>query len=320
MSTIFDPTRNKTVNRRTSAHGYVATLVQLPIASAKCEGNVVFCDEDKRFYECIHVVTDDEDYYRWTAVTSGGQRTFFIPVEGLNEKEFPVGEEPAKRTNSFDAIAAALHEMAIGLSRYNIHVDPFCFEPCSDKIYKRGQKYYVWHDNYDRADYILTQDANPIAGKPYFLEDEALRYVTVIFGASAHFDRSKKYFESTRPIMIEDPAYVEGGAIDHRVFVSNGVDYNKLKKPDLVAKANEIIDVINVTNAQLSKATDEGTLFANSWNHLLGRVSVLEENVKRGTSQEIPLPFPCFVKNTLGTFKLDVVATSGSPELKIDKI
>lgn len=330
MSKIFNPSFNW------RKAGYVSTITRLPTAEAAYEFNVIYCGEDKRFYECVHIVNDTEDYFKWVAVTSGAQRTFFIPVEALTDKEFPATEEPSKRTNCFDAIAAALNEIAISFSRYNIRIDPLCYEPCFDTTYKAGKKYYVWHNNYDRADYIVTPDTTPIAGKPYFLESAVLKYETVIFEDGDTFESGKVYFESTRPILILDPAYSEGAPIDHRVFVSNGKQYDKLTKPDLVSKANEIVEIINTTGAKLIMATDDGTLFdlcsvintiideinpfSNSWNHLLGRVDSLERNATRGQSADLPLELPVFVHNVSGTFKLDVVVTGGIPTLKIQSV
>lgn len=326
----LNPSKGAQMNLAQRAHAYVATLVQLPPACARCEHAVVFCDEDKRFYECMHIVTSTEDYFRWVAVTSGGQRTFFIPVEALNKQEFPSSAawQPNARTNSFDAILSALNEIALGLMRYNIRVQPFCYKISTDTVYKTGQQYYIWNDNYDRSDYVETTDEYPIIGKPYFLVDGQWRYVTKIFNEGESFESGVTYYEMTRPFFIPDVDQHPESPIEHRVFVrDSGKAYDELSMEDAVAKTNEIIDAINLTNAQIKKAKTDGTLFdlatiinviidevnpfSNAWLHLLRRVEVLEENVNRG-SESRPLELPLFVKNELGTFKLDVEDHEGT--------
>ena len=294
MSAVFDPTQGADLSAQRGRHGYVGRLVHLPPACVRLDGAVVFCGEDKRFYECRHILNETQDYYKWVAVTSGAQRTFFIPVERLTENEMPVEPEPSIRTNCFDAIASALNEIAIGLTRYNIRVDPLCFKPCYDTQYVDGKKYYVWNNNYDRAEYIRTDDIQPVAGKPYFVQNAGV-YETKIFGDGESFVSGVIYFESTRPIMILDSAYAAGQPITHRVFTAGSVVYDELDKKNLVAKANEIIDIINTTDARLDKTTDSESLydlavvvnavidevnpFSIPWNNLLRRVEVLEQKV-----------------------------------------
>lgn len=295
MSRIFNP--SKCVDERAlRAHrGFVSRAEELPVADVKYFGLVIFCAEDKRFYECQHIITKTEDYYKWVAVTSGAQRTFFIPVERLTENETPRVPEPSIRTNCFDAIASALNEMAIGLYRYNIKINPLSYAPCYDATYVDGKKYYVWNDNYDRADYVRTADIQPIEGKPYFAINSGV-YETKIFTADQSFEDGVTYYESTRPIMIPDEAYAAGAQITHRVFVAEGTAYNDLTKRDLVAKTNEIVELINTTHAKLDKATDDGSLydlavvanklidevnpFSIPWSKLLQRVDDLERRVQ----------------------------------------
>lgn len=296
MSSIFDPTSGKELSAERGRHGYVARLVQLPPACARLGGVVVFCGEDKIFYECMHIQNETQDFYKWVAVTSGAQRTFLIPVELVTENELPRDPEPSTRTNCFDAIASALNEIAIGLTRYNILVNPLSFKSCYDSTYVDGKKYYVWNNSYDRAQYVRTKDIQPIEGKPYFTLGSNGEYVTVIFGAGGTFNTGTVYFESTRPIMIPDTTYSAGQPITHRVFVASGVAYDHLTKKELVAKTNEIVDIINTTHAKLDKASDAGSLydlamivnniidevnpFSVPWNNLLTRVEVLEQQMK----------------------------------------
>ena len=296
MSAIFDPEQGSDLEAQRGRHGYVARLVHLPPACKRLEGVVVFCGEDKRFYECRHILTDTHDYYKWIAVTSGAQRTFLIPVEFLTDHEIPTEPEPSVRTNCFDAIASALNELAIGLTRYNIGIDPLCYKPCFDATYVDGKKYYVWNNTYDRAEVVRTSDASPIVNKPYFTLESGVYQTQIFETEGSSFESGKIYFESTRPIMIPDPAYAAGQPITHKVFVSNGLAYNSLTKRHLVAKTNEIVDVINSTDARLSTVKDAQTLydlagavneiidevnpFAAPWNNLLRRVEVLEQQMR----------------------------------------
>ena len=118
MSHIFDPSRNTKVNDNHKNHGYVTRLLELPLACARFEGLVVFCGEDKRFYECQHIETPTEDYYEWVAVTTGAQRIYFIPVEALTETEMANEATMASniRTCCFDAIASAIDEILYSCS------------------------------------------------------------------------------------------------------------------------------------------------------------------------------------------------------------
>ena len=332
----LNPSSGQLRNHNPKLYGYVATLFQLPTACERSEGAVVFCDEDKRFYECIHVQSDTEDYYRWIAVTSGGQRSFFIPVEGLNDKEMPTTSQPTppKRSNSFDAIASALNEIAVGLLRYNVGVEPLCFKQCFDKTYVDGQHYYVWNNNYDRADYVVTKDEDPISGKPYFLKHDVYNYETIVFGRDAHFDRSKTYFESTRPIFIPEEGWTPGDPIDHHVYIPNEQEYNELSLPDLVKKANEIIDAVNMTNSRLKKVDDGCTLFelatlvnslidevnpfSTQLNMLFERVASLETVLKIGTENN-PIELPVYIKKNGFTYKVDL-NVEGTPKFDITQV
>ena len=224
MSAVFDPTQGAKLREQRSKHGYVARASHLPPACERICGAVVFCGEDKRFYECRNICTTDKNYYKWVAVTSGAQRTFFIPVEYLTDNEIPTVPEPSVRTNCFDAIASALNEIAIGLTRYNIGIDPLCYKPCYDAKYVDGRKYYIWNNTYDRAELVRTSDTAPIVGKPYYTLETGGIYETQIFETEGStFEVGKIYFESTRPIMIPDPAYSAGQPITHKVFVANGI-------------------------------------------------------------------------------------------------
>jgi len=327
MGTIFNPSRNAIVNAKRGLHGYVARVAELPTANAKVEGYVVFCGEDKRFYECQHITTDTEDYYRWVAVTSGGQRTFFIPVERLTEDEEHAIPRDDVRTNCFDAIASAISELALGLYRYGILIEPLCYKTCTDKVYLAGKKYYVWYDSFDRAEYIRTTDTTAVAGKIYYYIDTKGDYIHYAPDAGTSLT-DKTYYESTRPLFIEDPAYVAGGAIDHRVFVSNGILFKELQMTHLAAKLNEIVDAINVTNTKLSKVqdidhctlfqlatvvnavVDEVNPFSNAWNNLLKRVTTLEKEVKRG-SLVYPFDLPQYIKKDGITYKCDIEIVGG---------
>ena len=95
--------------------------------------------------------------------------------------------------------------------------------------------------------------------------------------------------------MIPDAACVAGAPITHKVFVSDGTPYDQLTKVHLVAKANEIVDIINMTHAKLDRATDDGTLydlativnrlidelnpFATPFNNVMTRLESLERRV-----------------------------------------
>ena len=305
MSQIFDPSRNNNVGDSRPHRGFVTRLEELPVADAKYFGVVVFCSKDKHFYECQHVINETQDYYRWIAVTSGAERTFFIPVESLTDYEVPPGTHPSARTNSFDAIASAINEIALGLYRYNINTYPMGYVPCYDSVYVDGKKYYVWNDRYDRGfrtGYIITEDEQPIQGKPYYLnlpgynEDVGIVSVrTIFFNEGDVFPQGSVVYESARPLMIPDAACVAGAPITHKVFVSDGTPYDQLTKVHLVAKANEIIDIINMTHAKLDRATDDGTLydlativnrlidelnpFATPFNNIMTRLESLERRV-----------------------------------------
>lgn len=304
MSALLNPTRNAAVNSSRNRHGYVARLVELPSANARTFGVVVFCGEDKRFYECVRIQTATEDYYKWIAVTSGAQRSYFIPVEKLTEEELPPDVKPSKRNNSFDAIVSAINEIAVGLYRYNVRVDPLCYRTCTDKKYKAGKKYYVWYDSYDRAEYVKTTDTTPVVDKAYFVLYNGT-YETVIFEEGQSFEPDTTYYESSRPLFIPDEKYKEGEYIDHWVFESNGVQFSKLTEVELCEKTNEIIDEINVTNARLSKIEttaslfelaktinliiDEINPFSNTFNNILNRLAIVEAAALGEQTIELPV-------------------------------
>ena len=325
MSQIFDPSRNTVVNNNRRHHGYVTRLLELPLACARFEGIVVFCAEDKRFYECQHIENDTEDYYKWIAVTIGAQRLYFIPVEALTETEIPneATMSANRRTCCFDAIASAIDEIAVGLYRFGVGVEPLCYRVCNDLKYVDGKKYYIYNNSYDRAEYVRTPDVVPVPGKAYYLPDVQLRYISVFFNEGDSFDPSRSYYESTRPRFIEDPDYSVGAFISHRVFEANGQDYEQLTKKELVTKLNELIEIVNSTGCQLTKATDAGTLFdlcvrldaiidelnpfSHPWNNLLNRVSELEqrlsdESIGHATTFDLPI----IVQRGNKKFKLDI--------------
>lgn len=312
MSQVFDPSANTKVNNSRSCHGYVTRLLELPLACARFEGLVVFCGEDKRFYECQHIVTPTEDYYEWIAVTTGAQRIFFIPVEALTETELPTEATIAAniRTCCFDAIASALDEIAIGMYRFGVNVEPLCYKICYDLKFVEGRKYYIFNNTYDRATYVITPDVTPVVGKAYYLPDINLKFTSVFFEEGQSFEAGKTYYESTRPRFISDPSYSAGDAVDHRIFISNGQDFDKLTKKELVVKLNQLIDLVNVTGCKIKKATDEGTLFdlcvainalidelnpfAHPWNNMLNRLSEVERLLKevdigKATSFDLPI-------------------------------
>lgn len=339
MSHIFDPSRNAKVNANHKKHGYVTRLLELPLACARFEGLVVFCGEDKRFYECQHIETPTEDYYEWVAVTTGAQRIYFIPVEALTETEMAneATMEANIRTCCFDAIASAIDEIAVGLYRFGINVEPLCYKLCYDLKYVEGRKYYIYNNSYDRAEYVPTPDTVPEVGKAYYTPDVNLKFKTVFFNEGDSFEAGETYYESTRPRFIADPAYVANGPIDHRVFVYNGQDYQRLTKKELVVKLNELIDIVNVTGCKLSKAVDEGTLFdlcvtlnyiidelnpfAHPWNNLLNRMNELERllqeaQIGRATTFDLPIT----VMKDGKEFVLDIVEGDGNRMLTATEV
>ena len=275
----------------------------MPVADAFYYGAVVFCHEDNRFYECRHIITADQDYYRWVAVTQGGQRLFFIPVEKLTTEEVQNADpHPSIRTNSFDAAASALDELAFGLRRYNVKVDPLCFAPTRDTVILSGVVYYKYNNKYDRAAYVETEDTAPILNKAYFyLQDGVL--VTKIFAAGESFEAGVKYYESTRPMFVA--VDMESGAvIDALLFNSTDKTLDALVLDDLISKYNELVDILNVTGSKLHVITDsemnsgngvtlfqlckyinelidEVNPFSVPWNNALQRIQYLETIVQQ---------------------------------------
>jgi len=335
MSNIFNPSRNAAINAKRNLHGYVSRLLELPYACDRYEGMVVFCGEDKKFYECQHLFTNEGDYYRWIAVTTGGQRAFFVPVEALTETELPNEHTmiATVRTCCFDAIASAIDEIAIGLYRYGYNITPLCYKPSPDTKYVEGRIYYVYQNTYDRADYVPISAAEkasgPVPDKIYYTYNEDLRFVSIDPNSLDHFDAETTYFESKRPMFVRDPANVAGNAITHRVFVSNGQVYNELTKKELVKKLNEIINIVNVTGCRLDPCVDEGTLFdlcetlnllidelnpfAIPWNNLLSRVTAIEQKLRDleiGVTRVIEMPAD--VLKDGNEFTMDFVEGSGS--------
>ena len=303
MSAIIDPVTGASINSDWKLNGGVTRLAQLPAADAFYYGAVVFCHEDNRFYECQHIVTADQDYYRWVAVTQGGHRLFFIPVEKLTTEEVQNADpHPSIRTNSFDAAASALDELAFGLRRYNVKVDPLCFAPTKDTVILSGVTYYKYNNRYDRAEYVETEDTSPILNKAYFyLQDGVL--VTKIFADGESFEAGVKYYESTRPMFVA--VDMESGAvIDALLFNATDKTLDALVLDDLIAKYNELVDILNVTGSKLHVITDsemnsgngvtlfqlckyinemidEVNPFSVPWNNTLQRIQYLETIVKQ---------------------------------------
>jgi len=329
MSNILDPSRNTKVNAQRSKHGYVARLVELPIACARFEHLVVFCAEDKRFYECQHIITDTENYYKWIAVTTGGQRVYFVPVEALTESELPTEETitASIRTCCFDAIAFALDEIAIGLYRFGVNVEPLCYKISADAKYVAGKKYYIFNNNYDRAQFVKTTDVAPVEGKVYYLPDIHLNYTPQFY--IDEFLPDIDYFESTRPCFIIDPDQTDDAPITHRVFESNGIKFEELTKKELVAKLNEIIDLVNVTHCRLDKAKDSGTLFdlcvtidalidelnpfSRPWNNILNRLNTVEELLRQADlGKATTFDLPITVRKNGKSYVLDITEGEGN--------
>ena len=303
MSAILDPVAGASINSDWKLNGGVTRLAQLPVADAFYYGAVVFCHEDNRFYECRHIITADQDYYRWVAVTQGGQRLFFIPVEKLTTEEVQNADpHPSIRTNSFDAAASALDELAFGLRRYNVKVDPLCFAPTKDTVILSGVVYYKYNNRYDRAAYVETEDTAPIVNKAYFyLQDGVL--VTKIFAAGESFEAEVKYYESTRPMFVAVDME-SGDVIDALLFNATDKTLDALVLDDLIAKYNELVDILNVTGSKLHVITDsemnsgngvtlfqlckyinemidEVNPFSVPWNNTLQRIQYLETIVKQ---------------------------------------
>lgn len=339
MSDILDPSRNVLINNSRSKHGYVVRLAELPVACPRFENLVVFCAEDKRFYECRHITTELENYYKWIAVTTGGQRVYFVPVEALTETELPTEATMVAdvRTCSFDAIAFAIDEIALGLYRFGINIDPLCYKASADIKYVPGKKYYTFNNNYDRAQFVMTTDVSPIVGKAYYLADVNLNYRTVFFEEGESFETEENYFESSRPCFIPDAAQADDALIAHRVFESNGIKFEELTKKELVAKLNEIIEWVNVTDCKLDKATDEGTLFdlcvtidklidelnpfAKPWNTLLNRVLEIEQllrqaNLGKATTFDLPIT----VQKNGKSYVLDITEGDGNRMLTATEV
>lgn len=330
MSGILDPSRNTKVNAIRSKHGYVARLAELPVACARFENLVVYCAEDKRFYECQHIVTSTENYYRWIAVTTGGQRVYFVPVEALTTTELPTASTitASVRTCCFDAIAFAIDEIAIGLYRFGVNVEPLCYKISADYRYVPGKKYYIFNNNFDRAQFVKTRDVTPIVGKVYYTADLSLHYTSVFFDDGESFDPEVEYFESTRPYFIPDPDQVDHAIIPHRVFESNGIKFDELTKKELVVKLNELIELVNVTNCRLDKAKDEGTLFdlcvtidalidelnpfSRPWNNVLNRLTTIEELLRSGEIGRVTtFELPITVTKNGKSYTLDIVEGEG---------
>ena len=303
MSAILDPVAGASINSDWKLNGGVTRLAQLPVADAFYYGAVVFCHEDNRFYECRHIITADQDYYRWVAVTQGGQRLFFIPVEKLTTEEVQNADpHPSIRTNSFDAAASALDELAFGLRRFNVKVDPLCFAPTKDTVILSGVTYYKYNNRYDRAAYVETEDTSPILNKAYFYLDDGV-LVTKIFASGESFEDGVKYYESTRPMFVA--VDMESGAvIDALLFNATDKTLDALVLDDLIAKYNELVDILNVTGSKLHVITDsvmnsgngvtlfqlckyinemidEVNPFSVPWNNTLQRIQYLETIVKQ---------------------------------------
>lgn len=303
MSAILDPVMGASINSDWKLNGGVTRLAQLPVADAFYYGAVVFCHEDNRFYECRHITTADQDYYRWVAVTQGGQRLFFIPVEKLTTEEVRNADpHPSIRTNSFDAAVSALDEIAFGLRRYNVKVDQFCYAPTKDTEVIEGVKYYKYNNKYDRAAYVETEDTAPVLNKAYFyLQDGVL--VTKIFADGDSFESGVTYYESTRPMFVE-VALETGIVINSLLFNANGKSLDELVLDDLIAKYNELADILNVSGSRLHVVTenemtagngvtlfklcqyineliDEVNPFSVPWNNTLQRIQYLETIVNQ---------------------------------------
>ena len=309
MSSVFNPSAGAVVNANWELNGSVARIVQLPEACQKYFGAVVFCHEDKRFYECRHIVTEDLDYYKWIAVTDGGHRMFFIPVEKLNAKEITGAYKytPALRTNSFDAVISALDEIAFGLLRYYVDINPLCYKVTKDTKVRESVDYYKYNNQYDRADYVKSTDTYPVVDKPYFYLKEG-NLTTAIFKDGESFEEGVEYWESTRPFFVKAEGLKVGDPITELLFERNDLvtPFDKLTLVEVVNKYNEIVDIINLSGSKLHIVTseemdsdtgiklfkmceyvntliDEVNPFSVPWNSALDRISYLETIVKQYT-------------------------------------
>ena len=320
--------------------GFVTSINELPVACARLEGAICFCSDDKYFYECQHIMTAEEDYYKWIAVTTGGHRVMFIPVEALTQSEQPNEAimNSTVRTSCFDAIASAIDEICLGLYRYGYKVEPLCFKISHDATFVAGRKYYTYNNRYDRAAYVPTTDPLPYVDKTYYLPDVNLHYV--VADVSGGFTPGTVYYESKRPQFERYADYNTGDPIDLRVFESNGVVFDEVTKKELVImvnKLNEIIEIINTTGCKLKKAEDNGTLFdlceslnyvidelnpfATPWNNLLNRVNELERqlssaDVGRATTFDLPIT----VKHNGENFVMNIKNINGTNMVICDKV
>lgn len=279
-------------------NGYVSRIENLPAADKSYAGAVVFCYEDKRFYECRNIVTDTEDYYRWIAVTTGGQRIFFIPVEKLTTEESEAARRAITiRNNSFDACMSALNEIAVGISRYNVHVDPLCYIATTDIKYVEGKQYYKYNNDYERSAYVKTKDSTPVAGKVYFVINGDI-FESYIFGEGESFVTGTDYYESTRPAFLPITTTV-GSYVDMIAYVESDLKIDAVTFDDLIVKYNELAYAINVTGSKLSMIDlndndftlynlcelinvmiDEVNPFSVPWNNALERILNLEDGFK----------------------------------------
>lgn len=290
MVNVFNPTLGARANAgHRTAYGYVTRLDHLPPAISRFENLVVFCEEDKRFYECR---LTSENKYCWVAVTAGPHRTYLIPVEKLNPEE----QSLLERNSSFDAAVSALDEISLGLLRYGVQVEPICHVLSPDTVYKSGTNYFVWNNDYDRAAYIFTKDTVVDIDKTYYFKNDVGDYEKATgLTPGVPFPSGTRYYESTRPMFVRDPDQVPGQPITHRVYVMRTsptpqtVDVNVL-----IVKINEIIDILNVNEAHLSKATtlnnlsrvinlaiDEVNPFSVPWQSLLDRVAAVERQIQK---------------------------------------
>ena len=345
MSSIFNPSAGAVANANWELNGSVARLVQLPEACKAYYGAVVFCHEDKKFYECRNIVTETEDYYRWIAVTDGSHRMIFIPVEKLVDKEISGADAytPSWRTNSFDAVASALNELAYGFIRYNIDVKPLCYKRTYDTKVVSGVDYYRFNNHYDRADVVKKSEdeITPVVGKPYFYLENGV-YVTQFFSTGESFVQDVVYYVSSRPFFVKATDLVAGSTIEEVLFEvdSSMHDMEHLTIEDLMFKYNEIVDLINMTGTHLHVISqsemnagtginllkvceyvniliDEVNPFTVPWNNMLNRVEYLETIVKQYGS--VPEGLDDLVQR-VGTLETDAVELQGQIDRTNERI
>ena len=281
-----NPSRNEYDNQNRAKYGYVIRVPKLPDAHESIVDFVVYNEEDNCFYKCVEVLTEEQHYFTWKAVTFGASRAYLIPVGKLTSSDINTSSEGWTEKQCVDAIAHTLNEMAFCMRRYReTHFSPIGYTQITSGKYQQDAVYYkwVWNDTKDTIglEQVLTTKEG----------------TTVIDWKLA----THKTYVGEFKEMVPGTDYVVGADIDDNTYSDDDIEWNETTMRDLVDRLNEYVDKLNEHDAGIAYAKYSDTLdtickvvnevieevnpFSIPWQLLLNRQNYLEKEIGAVTLQ-----------------------------------